>query len=323
MRVLITGIAGFAGSHLAEMAVAQGAEVFGSVRSLRRTWNLSTVMDDVTLIECDLRDRDGFRRLLATARPDRIFHLASETFPLSSWRTPAEVVQVNVTGQINLLEAVRALELDPIIHLAGSSEEYGLVFEAECPVRETNTLRPLSPAALGKVAKDLLGYQYFVAYGLRIVRTRAFYHTGPRQGELFVLPNVAQQMIAIERGLQSPTLRVGNLGARLDVLDVRDVVRAYWTVSEKGTPGEVYNVASGRAHSMRDIVTMLLAEANHAQNVEITSAGERMRPEDLPLLVGDSSKLRDETGWAPRIPLTQTLWDLLEHWRTRMPEAVA
>ncbi|HXG01808.1 MAG TPA: GDP-mannose 4,6-dehydratase, partial [Candidatus Binatia bacterium] len=218
-----------------------------------------------------------------------------------------------------LLEAVRARKLDCVIQIAGSSEEYGLVHESECPIRETNPLRPLSPYAVSKVAQDLLGYQYFKSYGLRVIRTRAFNHTGPRRGEVFATSNFAKQIVEIERGLRPPFISVGNLESRRDFTDVRDVVRGYWVAAEKATPGEVYNLASGRAVSIAQVIEILLRQAGLHEDVKLVPDASRMRPSDVPLLVGDSAKLAGETGWRPKIPLPLTLRDLLDDWRVRIP----
>lgn len=323
MRVLITGITGFAGSHLAEYALGQGAEVFGPIRVRSRLENVEEIKDRVVLVDCDLRDFSSVLALVNACRPDRIFHLAGQSYVPTSWHAPAETIQNNVVCQVNLFEAVRALKLDPLIQVAGSSEEYGLVFESECPIRETNPLRPLSPYAVSKIAQDFLGYQYFKSYGLRVIRTRAFNHTGPRRGEVFVTSNFAKQIVETERGLRPPILEVGNLETRRDFSDARDIVRGYWLALEKATPGEVYNLASGQAYSIADIVKLLLSQARVASEVRVVPSGDRMRPSDVPLLLGHSGKLQGQTGWAPRIPLEQTLADLLEYWRARLGDASA
>jgi GDP-4-dehydro-6-deoxy-D-mannose reductase len=317
MRVLITGITGFVGSHLAEFALAQGATVFGSVRWRSKTENIEHLRDSITLIDCDLRDFCAAQALIDKSQPDMVFHLAAQSFVPASWGAPSDTLQTNVSSQINLLEAIRARKLDPAIQVAGSSEEYGLVLEHECPIRESNSLRPLSPYAVSKLAQDFLGYQYFKSYGLRVMRTRAFNHSGPRRGDVFVTSNFAKQIVEIEMGLRPPVIHVGNLDARRDFSDVRDIVQGYWLTVQKGTPGEVYNLASGVAHPISTVLDMLLSGAGLAGKVQITPSPDRMRPSDVPLLLGDSSKLRDETGWRTTIPLEKTLSDLLTYWRER------
>ncbi|MGH9336050.1 MAG: GDP-mannose 4,6-dehydratase, partial [Vicinamibacteria bacterium] len=196
MRVLITGITGFAGSHLAEYILAEhpGTEVFGTMRWRSRTENIRAIESQIQLVECDLRDLSSAKGLIDRVRPDRIFHLAAQSFVPSSWNAPAESLTTNIIGQLNVFEAVRATGIDPWIQIACSSEEYGLVHEHELPIRETNPLRPLSPYAVSKVGQDYLGYQYFKSFGIKVVRTRGFNHDGPRRGDVFVSSNFAKQL---------------------------------------------------------------------------------------------------------------------------------
>src|SRR5215210_4172410 len=261
MRALITGITGFAGSHLAEYLLAEhpDVEVFGMYRWRSRMENIEHLRSKVKLLECDLRDYTSVHAALAASRPDTIFHLAAQSFVPSSWTAPNETLTTNISGQTNLFEAVRALKLDPVIQIACSSEQYGLVLPDEVPIKETNPLRPLSPYAVSKVAQDYQGYQYFQSYKTRIVRTRAFNHTGPRRGEVFAMSSFAKQLAQIELGSAEPVLRVGNLDAIRDFTDVRDIVRAYVLAATAGEAGEVYNIASGEGHSIRDLLDTLIA----------------------------------------------------------------
>lgn len=318
MRVLITGITGFAGSHLAEYILNHhpGVEVFGMVRWRSRMENIRHIEDKVELIEADLKDIVSLQSCLAHVRPDRIFHLAAQSFVPTSWKCPAETFAINAIGQVNLFEAVRSLHLSPRIHVAGSSEEYGQVNADEVPMKETNPLRPLSPYAVSKVAQDLLGYQYFRSYGMDIVRTRGFNHTGPRRGEVFVTSSFAKQIAEIEAGRREAVLYVGNLEARRDFTDVRDMVEAYWLTLEKGEAGEVYNIGSGVTRSIREVLDMLLSLSRVNVRVEVDPG--RMRPSDVPILLSDSSKFVGLTGWKPKIPFIQTLGDLLDYWRERV-----
>jgi GDP-4-dehydro-6-deoxy-D-mannose reductase len=317
MRVLITGFTGFVGSHLADYLVARGdIEVVGMHRWRSRLENVEHLGTRVRRVECDLRDAAAVRRVLREVRPDRIFHLAAQSYVPTSWLTPGETLGGNVLCQVNLFEAIRDLDLSPRVHIAGSSEEYGLVLPDEVPIREESPLRPLSPYAVSKVAQDLLGYQYWKSYRLHVVRTRGFNHTGPRRGEVFVTSNFSRQIAEIEKGLREPVVRVGNLDSIRDFTDVRDMVRAYWLALERGEPGEVYNVCSGRGYSGHQLLDILLG-LSHVK-VEIQQDPARMRPSDVMLLIGDASKFRDITGWEPAIPFEVTLKDLLEHWRKRV-----
>jgi GDP-4-dehydro-6-deoxy-D-mannose reductase len=316
MKVLITGITGFAGSHLADYILQRGdAEVIGILRWRSRTENIEHFRDKVRLVECDLRDASSVRDVLDETRPDWIFHLAAQSFVPTSWTAPTESLVTNILGQLNIFEAVKKLHLMPRIQLACSSEEYGLVHEDELPIKETNPLRPLSPYAVSKVGQDMLGYQYWMSFRLPVIRTRGFNHEGPRRGPVFVCSDFAKQIADIEKGRRPPVVRVGNLDARRDFTDVRDIVRAYWLALEKGEPGEVYNLCSGRAWTIREMLDMLLAMSKTKIKVEQDEA--RMRPSDVPVLLGDATRFRNRTGWEPSIPFEQTMRDLLAYWRER------
>ena len=315
---MITGITGFAGSHLAEYILAEhpDVEVFGTFRWRSRMDNVEHLGRNVHLVEADLRDYSSMHRALEISRPDYIFHLAAQSFVPSSWSAPNDTIVTNVTGQTNLFEAIRILKLDPVVQLACSSEQYGLVLPNEVPIKETNPLRPLSPYAVSKVAQDYLGYQYFQSYGLRVIRTRGFNHTGPRRGQVFVTSNFCSQVAAIELGLQEPVIRVGNIEAIRDFTDVRDMVRAYWLAVTRAKPGEVYNIATGQGIRIREMLDRVLALSRVEVKVEVDP--DRLRPSDVEILIGDSSKFRADTGWEPRIPFDQTLQDLLAYWRERL-----
>lgn len=318
MKALITGITGFAGSHLAEFILSERpeTEVFGTYRWRSRMENIDQLDGKIRLLEADLRDYSSVHRVVERCRPDVIFHLAAQSFVPSSWNAPNETLITNIASQTNLFEAILSLRLDPVVQIACSSEEYGLVLPDEVPITEGNPLRPLSPYAVSKVGQDMLAYQYFQSYGLKTVRTRGFNHTGPRRGDVFVTSNFAKQIASIEAGIQRPVIRVGNLEAVRDFTDVRDMVRAYWLAVENGRPGEVYNIATGRGISIRDLLDKLLALSPAEVRVEVDP--ERLRPSDVEILVGDSSKFRGDTGWKPEIPLEKTLHDLLEFWRRRV-----
>ncbi|MBX6770378.1 MAG: GDP-mannose 4,6-dehydratase [Chloroflexi bacterium] len=347
MRVLITGVTGMAGSHLAEyLLTLPGVEVFGTYRWRSRMDNLSDLAaagrlnriagggnvrsaseladriaeearpDQLNLIFGDLTDPSSIRRLIAGLRPDRIFHLAAQSFVPTSWDAPAQTMELNVIGQINLFEAIREAGIDPLIHVAGSSEEYGLVHPDEVPMKETNPLRPLSPYAVSKVAQELLAWQYFKSYGLRTVVTRGFNHTGPRRGEMFVTSSFAKQIAQIEKGLRPPVIEVGDLQSKRDWTDVRDTVRAYWLALERGVPGEVYNVGSGVCRSVEEMLKILLQQTDRTIDIRVDPS--RLRPSDVKILWCDATKFRNQTGWQPEIPFETTMRDLLNYWRCRV-----
>ena len=318
MRVLITGITGFAGSHLADYILADhpDVEVCGIIRWRSRRENIQHIEEKIALFEADIKDVISLKKCLTEIKPDRIFHLAAQSFVPTSWKCPAETFAINAVGQINLFEAILSLKLDPKIQVAGSSEEYGMVQRNEIPMKETNPLRPLSPYAVSKVAQDLLAWQYFKSYGLRTVRTRGFNHTGPRRGEVFICSNFAKQIAEIEKEKRKPVIYVGNLEAKRDFSDVRDVVRAYWLSLERGEEGEVYNIGKGKAYSMKEVLDILLSMSK--VNVKIEVDPQRIRPSDVPILISDCTKFMKITGWKPEIPFRQSLQDLLNYWRERV-----
>ena len=279
--------------------------------------NVKEIADDITLIDCDLKDAVAARHCLAEVKPEYIFHLAGQSFVPTSWKAPVETVCTNMVGEINLFEAMRELGLnDCRIQLAGSSEEYGMVYADEVPIKETNPLRPLSPYGVSKVGQDLLGYQYHQSYGLKTVRTRAFNHTGPRRGDVFVSSNFSKQIATIEKGKVEPVIKVGNLDARRDFTDVRDMVKAYWLALEDGEPGDVYNLGSGKDVTIQQMLDILLGFTD--KEIEVRQDPERMRPSDVEILRADVTKFHELTGWEPEIPLAKTLEDLLNYWRERV-----
>jgi GDP-4-dehydro-6-deoxy-D-mannose reductase len=267
----------------------------------------------VQLQAVDLRDPLATRQLLEATQPDWIFHLAGQAFVGSSWADPWDTLETNLRAQINLLEAVRALSPAAHLLIIGSNEEYGRIAPADLPLHEEVVLRPDSPYGVSKVGQDLLGQQYYFSYGLHIVRVRPFNHIGPRQNSKFVAPAFASQVAAIEAGRQSPIIRVGNLAARRDFTDVRDMVRAYVLALEHGHPGEVYNIGSGRSRGVQEILDTLLGLSNVAIRVEVDPA--RLRPSDVPEAVCDPRKFKACTGWEPTIAFEQTLHDLLDYER--------
>ncbi|MDY6908310.1 MAG: GDP-mannose 4,6-dehydratase [Chloroflexota bacterium] len=348
MRILITGVTGMAGSHLAEYLLARGdLEVYGTYRWRSRMENLSDLKragrlcivgqpaDDATrspsvsgaggpglnLIDGDIADPASMRRVIAAVRPDCIFHLAAQSFVPSSWSAPAETLSRNIIGQVNLLDAVRDAGIDPVIHIAGSSEEYGMVLPDEVPVKETNPLRPLSPYAVSKIAQEMLAYQYHKSYGLKTIVTRGFNHEGPRRGEVFVTSNMAKQIAEIEAGLRPSILYTGDLSSVRDWTDVRDFVRAYWLAAEKGAPGEVYNIGSGVGREVGQMLDVLLGMSD--AQVEVRQDPSRLRPSDVKILVCDSTKFRTLTGWEPTIPFEQTMRDILDYWRGRTSDELS
>ena len=315
-KALITVIAGFVGSHMAELLLSQGYEVWGMSRPRSKMDHIESIKSQLHLEDADLLDSHSLYTTLNKIKPDYIFHLAAQSFVPTSWGSPAVTLEVNIVGSANVFEAVRQVGIDPVIQIACSSEEYGMVYENEVPIKETNPLRPLSPYAVSKLAMDYLGYQYFESYGMKIIRTRGFNHTGPRRGDTFAESTFAKQIALIEKGKQEPVIYVGNLEAQRDYTDVRDMVRAYLLAVQKCDPGEVYNIATGHAIKIEDVLKMMLAMST--VKVEIKQDPARMRPSDVPILIGDTKKFQEKTGWKAEIPFEKTAADLLNYWRERV-----
>ena len=312
MRTLITGINGFIGSYLAEYLLAKKVKVYGTVHELARLENITHVRDLVTLSKCDVRNRTAVRKTIERARPDLIFHLAAQSRPDISWKDPMGTMETNVLGTVNVFESVRELGLDPKILVACSSAEYG-VMKGKEPIKEDHPLLPLSPYGVSKVAQDLLAYQYFKNFDVKTIRVRIFGTTGPRKvGD--VCSDFARQVAEIEGG-KEPVVRVGNLDARRDLTDVRDMVKALWLLMERGKTGEVYNACSGRAYKIKDILDEFLGMSSVEVEVEVDP--KKLRPTDEPIILGDNSKIRKDCGWKPKIPIEKTLKDILEYWREK------
>jgi GDP-4-dehydro-6-deoxy-D-mannose reductase len=319
LRLLVTGIAGFVGGHLVDYLRAEQPQV-GIVGIDSRPGPRVRALQVETLA-ADMEDPPAVADALGRVRPDGIVHLAAQSSPQRSWDDPAGTLRTNVMGLLNLLEGARAHGLVPRVLAVGSAEEYGLVEPRDLPLREDAPLRPLTPYAVSKVAQEYLGLQYALTGAAAVVRTRTFHHTGPRRGESFAESSFARQLAQIEAGRRPPVIEVGNLDAVRDFSDVRDVVRAYWMLLEGGRPGEVYNVCSGRGVRLGDLLQMLIEVSG--LRVEVRVDASRLRPSDVPELVGDPGRLQAELGWEPRIPLERSLRDLLDYWRERVAQEAA
>lgn len=309
MRALVTGSNGFVGGHLTNYLLAQPSlEVIGVDVGPARNVTFPTY-------SVDLCDAEGVGGLVHDIRPDLVFHLAAQAAVQVAWSDRGRTVVNNLLAQMYLIEALLAANLRPRMLVVGSADEYGLVRPDELPVKETNPLRPNSPYAVSKIGQDMMGYQYYLSHNMPIVRVRPFNHFGPGQSDLFVAASFAKQIAEIERGLREPVLSVGNMAAKRDFTDVRDIVRAYWMLARTGTPGEVYNLGSGRPLAISYLLERLLALSS--VHIEVSIDAARLRPSDIPELVCDYGKAEAEVGWRPTIPLEQTLQDLLDYWRVR------
>jgi len=316
MRVLITGVTGFVGHYLADYIanVAPEAEVWGLVSDAEP----GEAPHTVTAVSGDLTDFPSLVAAVEQARPEIAFHLAASSSVSSSWERPGRVLEVNAVGTVNFLEALRMLGEAPRVVVSSSAEIYGPVPADLQPIREDSPLRPVSPYAVSKASLDLIAAQYHDGFGLPTVRLRLFPHTGPGRSFQFVASSFARQIARIERGLSPPRLAAGNLDAIRDFSDVRDVVHAYWLAATDGRAGEAYNVCSGRGVAIRDMLGLLLGRSPAEIEIEVDPG--RLRPADIPMLVGDGSRFAAMTGWRPEIPLEQTLDDLLDWWRSEVSD---
>lgn len=313
--VLITGISGFLGSHLAEKLLSMGANVHGLLRrhAVPHYPNIAHLRGKVSLVEGDLMDVPSLLTAIEKSGASVVFHLAAQSFVPLSFEAPYATYEPNILGTANLLEAIRRSKGVEKMQFAGSSEEYGLVLPNEVPIKETNPLRPLSPYAASKVAGDYICYTHHKCYGINAVRTRAFNHTGPRRGLHFVTSVIARQ---VARGMKYGDKQVvlGNLEPKRDFSDVRDILRGYMLAIEKGKPGEVYNLGSGRSVSIGELAALCIKIGGQEGRMDVVVDKTRYRPAEVMHLECDYSKAKRELGWTPLIPLEQTMKDLLDYY---------
>ena len=318
MRALITGVCGFAGSHLADYLLTHtDLEVYGT-DIVSGGANIAHIRDDLEFIAGDMSDAEVASEILSKANADYVFHLAAQAFVPLSWSNPWQTMENNIRSQLNILQILVDSGARPKVLVVGSADEYGMILPDELPVTEDTPLRPYSPYAVSKIAQDMLGYQYFVSHGLPIVRVRPFNHIGTRQSPAFVTSDFAKQIAEIEDGRREPRLLVGNLEAKRDFTDVRDMVRGYYLALERGEDGEVYNLGAERAYSIREALEALL-EMSEAQ-IDVVQDPSRMRPSDVPVVVSDCSKFRQRTGWRATVNLRESLKEILDYWRERVKE---
>ena len=310
MRIFITGATGFAGSHLVDLFLEDGHEIHALVHPRSSTQSLPE-HPLINSVEGDLLDLEGLKTAVSNAKPDIIYHLAGQPFPARSWQDPAFTLAVNTGGTANLLEAAVAYGRPRVVVIT-SAEIYGKIDAEDLPITERTIPQPRHPYGVSKLSAGQLVPVYWQRYQLPVVEARPFNHIGPRQALGFVVPDFASQIAAIKLGQQAPVMRVGNLDAQRDFTDVRDVVRAYVTLAEKGQPGEGYLICSEKPVPIHHILTGLIDLAG--VEVEITTDPKRMRPSDVPLLYASYRKIKEHTGWQPEIDLQQSLSDVLDGW---------
>ncbi len=313
-KILITGASGFAGGYLSEYLNAQNKfDIYGTYHQ-EKSLDQSPVKEKIQFKKIDLLDFPSVLNLINEIKPDLLFHLAGAASPAKSFTDPTGTFAANVNSQINILEAVTKNKLlKSRILIISSAEVYGQVSPTELPIDEDTPLRPSSPYAVSKLAQDFLGLQYHLSYKLQCIRVRPFNHIGPRQSTKFVVADFSKQIAEIEKGVKEPIIFVGNLEAKRDFTDVRDMVKAYCMVQELGTPGEVYNIGSGISHSANEILNILLRLTKSKISIKVDP--QKLRPSDTPDIKCNNKKLTNLTGWQPIIPLEQTLQDTLDYWR--------
>jgi GDP-4-dehydro-6-deoxy-D-mannose reductase len=316
MRTLITGCAGFAGSHLADYLLGKDEEVIGLRAPDDDCANLQHIKEHLNIVGADLLEIGRVREVIESFKPQRIYHLAAFSSPAESFEDPERTYHVNFTGTLNLLSAWLRLGMDCRFLLVSSAEVYGMVPREKLPLREEMEPRPVSPYAGSKVAAEILALQFFRSYGLPIVIVRPFNHTGPRQSSRFVCSNLARQVAEIELGLRPPTVVAGNLDAARDFSDVRDIVRGYFDLLEHGAPGEVYQLCSGHSISIKSVLGLLTSRASKPIQVSIDKPS--LRKHDAAEIWGDYSKAKLAVGWEPRRELADTLRELTDYWREKV-----
>ncbi len=320
MKVFITGIAGFAGRHLTGYLLDRGDEVTGLEPEGCEDVDAMTKKHGIKIHIGDIRDEKTLSDALKQFRPDIVFHLAAQSSVRLSFENPQDTFSINVMGTLNLLETVARLNLPTKTLVITSSEIYGPLTPKECPVTETHPLRPVNPYAVTKAAVDLMAYQYFKSYSLQVYIARAFSHSGPWQKTVGVLSDWAFQIAKIDLGISPPTIKVGNINVNRDYTDVRDVIQAYVAIVEKGKPGEPYNVCSGIGYELGELLEKYRRFTRKKINIEVDQS--RMRPVDIPMLVGSNEKIMQDTGWSPAIPIDTTLKNIFDYWREYLVQEV-
>lgn len=325
-RALITGITGMVGSHLAEYLLRQTDwDVVGMCRWRSPLDNLSELTtrinakNRISLLYGDLGDSLSIQNVVRAANPNYVFHLAAQSFPRVSFDSPLDTLDTNVQGTARVLESLRQFSPKAIIHVCSSSEVFGRVSKDKLPIDEECTFHPASPYAISKVGTDLIGRFYAEAYGMTVMTTRMFTHTGPRRGDVFAESTFAKQIAMIERGMIPPVVKVGNLDSLRTIADVRDAVRAYYMlVTVNPIPGAYYNIGGTHTCKMRDVLDKLISLSNASSLIRVEIDQERLRPIDADLQIPNTSKFEKHTGWSPQISFDKTMRDLLDYWRKRI-----
>ena len=311
--ILVTGAAGFIGSHLCDFLVNKGLEVCGTYWKGDTFVNVDHLRNKINFMECDFRNKKNVEEIINDVKPDYIFHMAAQSFVVPSWQDTEETLRTNIFGTFYLLEAIRKAGIDPKIIIACSSAEYGLTYEDELPINEKKEFRPSSPYAVSKIGTDMLSYLYFQAYKMKILRIRFFNIIGSRK--IFdACSDFAKGIVEVEKDSKE-RLDVGNLGGIRDFTDVRDAVEAIWLLTEKGEFGDVYNICSGKRYKVKEILDKLISLSK--KEIKLQQDSKKIRVLDDPIFIGDNTKIK-KLGWKPKIPIEKTLNDMLAYWRDRL-----
>ena len=322
-KILVTGITGFVGSHMADylLSIDEDIEIYGLKR-----WHLSKldfiypILNKITLLDCDITDPVSTLKTISKINPDIIFHCAAESFVSPSWDHPHRYMSVNYQGTVNILEALKNINSKAFIHLPGSGEEYGKIYENEIPITELTTLRPVNPYAVSKVAQDLIGYVNNQSYGLNVIRTRAFNHEGPRRQFVFGIPSYAYQIAKIEKGLQEPIIKVGRINDRRNFTHVKDMVEAYYLSINNCTPGELYLIGNEdpkSVYTFKEALEILISMSS-VKDIKYEEHKPFVRPTDVPRLIANVKKFQDVADWTPKISFKKILEDTLNYWRKQI-----
>lgn len=318
-KILITGITGFIGSHMADYVLNKGAKVYGLKRwNLSRLRNVRHLLSEVEFFDCDLTDPIAIQDIIKKTKPDEIFHFAAESFVSPSWAHPSHYMDVNYKGTVNLLEAVKNHSPKTKILLSGTAEEYGEVAKEDLPVVAKTFLQPVNPYAVSKIAQDLIGHVYYKSYGLNVIRTKAFNYEGPRRDSVFGVSWYAYQVVRIEQGLQKPIIRTGSRSDQRTFMHVKDLVEAYWLAIDKCIPGKLYLIgADEKDHvfTFDQVLDKLIKKSTYKGKIEKVIDKQFVRPTSVPRLIADSREFRTLTKWQPKISFEKILEDVLEYWR--------
>lgn len=308
MKALITGVNGFVGNYLSKYLIEQGYTVYGTVIED------NVQMDNINIKKMNLLNKSEVMETIKSIKPDYIYHLAGQSAVGLSWKEPTLTMNVNINGTINLLDSVRENNIDTKVLIIGSSDEYGVIKPEDCPINEEHPLNPTSPYAISKMTQEEVAKLYINSYKMNLIMVRAFNHIGPKQSKNFVVSDFASKVAEIENGAE-PIIRVGNLESYRDFTDVRDIVRGYVMLMENGTIGELYNIGSGNAYKIQDILDMLLSLAN--TKIKVETDPDKLRPSDVPIIQCDNSKIKSHINWVPQYDIKNTLKDTLDYWRNK------